>query len=246
MTYKTEGIIIKKSNYKEADLLLRVFTPHFGKITVIAKGARKIKSKLAGNLEMFCHNQFMFAEGKIFDVVCSVDAKERHLFLRENLNKLSQAYYLAELVDKLLPEGEPNPKLYGEFLKAINFILIDRILAVRAFEIKTFRILGFGPEVDLCVNCHTGLEKNHCSLSYNFGGVLCNSCAGKDISAYPVSDNSIKLFRMIIAFDNEVIMRVSQLDSLLSEIKTFNEKYIDKILQRSLKSRNFISKLATM
>ncbi|HBG81655.1 TPA: DNA repair protein RecO [candidate division CPR2 bacterium] len=243
MTYKTEGIIIKRSSFKEADLLLKVFTPAKGKITVISKGARKIKSKMAGSLDLFYLNNFMFAEGKNFDTLCSAETKERFLFLREDLGKLGKAYYLAEILDKIIPDREPNPAVYREFIKALNGLKISPELALSIFEIRIFSKLGFGPELESCVNCHESLDPGKCSLSKNFGGVLCHDCFRKDPEAYAVSDNAIKLMRMMLRFDQDIIIKVSNLDELLMEIKKFNESYIEKILHRSLKSKQFIAKV---
>ena len=68
-TYKTRGIIIKRSNYSEADRILTIYTEKLGKIRVNAKGIRKIKSKLAGSLEPFCLTDFVIAEGRNLDIV---------------------------------------------------------------------------------------------------------------------------------------------------------------------------------
>lgn len=245
MTYKTEGIIIKRSDFKEADLLLKVFTREKGKITVIAKGTRKIKSKLAGSLDLFYINKFMLAEGKNFETLCSAETTKRHVFLRNDLEKLGKAYYLGELLDKILPEREPNKKIYEEFTGAMSYLEKDPDLALRIFELRAFNILGFGPEVNECVSCHGELKEGECSLSHNFGGAICGTCAKNDPESYPVSDGAIKLIRMVLLFDTEIVKKISGLGAFLEEIRRFNEAFLAKILHRNLKSTEFIKKITS-
>jgi DNA repair protein RecO (recombination protein O) len=148
-TYKTEGIILKRSNYGEADKLLTIFTKQYGKIRVMAKGVRKLSSRKAGSLELFNHSTIFLVKGKSLDLV--TEAQNINLFRnwRKDLEKVSTAYYFCELVDKLTPDNQSHPAVF-ELLHQ-NFLKLEVLPGsrlVREFEEKLLHELGFGvPEV---------------------------------------------------------------------------------------------------
>ena len=68
-SFKTEGIILKRMNYGEADRILTIYTLHHGKIRAMAKGVRKLQSRKAGSLELFNHSVLFLIKGKNLDLV---------------------------------------------------------------------------------------------------------------------------------------------------------------------------------
>jgi len=122
-TFKTKGIILKRTNLGEADRILTIYTKDFGKIKVVGKGVRKIKSKLAGNLELFCLDDLMIAEGKSLDIICGAVTEKCFFNLRNDLKATHTAYYLADVIDKLSDENEPHQEVYNlldNLLEEIN------------------------------------------------------------------------------------------------------------------------------
>lgn len=100
-TYTSEGIILSRKNYGEADRILTVFSKHFGKLTLIAKGIRKLKSKKRGHLEIFSQIKFSAVTGKGMDIMTEVTTIDDFSGIRVNLNKISLAYYFCEVVNKI-------------------------------------------------------------------------------------------------------------------------------------------------
>ncbi|MEK7168867.1 MAG: DNA repair protein RecO [Patescibacteria group bacterium] len=108
-TYTTEGIILSRKNYSEADRILVVFSKHFGKLTLLAKGIRKIKSKKRGHLEIFSKIKFSAADGHGFDIMTEAETINDFAGVRLNLNKISLAYYFCEVVNKIThDDGKPS------------------------------------------------------------------------------------------------------------------------------------------
>jgi len=143
--FKTEGIILKRSNYGEADKILTIYTKYHGKIRVIAKGIRKITSRKAGSLELFNHAVLFIIKGKNLDIVTETQGLNLFKSWRGNLNKVGLAYYFCELVDKLTPDNQPNQIVFmilKEHLEQMNFK--DNLSLVRGFEEKLLHELGFG------------------------------------------------------------------------------------------------------
>jgi len=143
--YKTEGIILKRKNFGEADKILTIFSKHYGKIKVIAKGIRKITSKKAGILELFNHCKLVLAKGKDLDIITEAQVINSFSSWRKNLNKVGTAWYFCELVDKLIAEGQANKDLF-ELLKNYleNLSQKDNPQFIRSFEEHLLNQLGFG------------------------------------------------------------------------------------------------------
>lgn len=108
-TYSSEGIVLSRKNYSEADRILVVFSKHFGKLTLLAKGIRKIKSKKRGHLEIFSKIKFSAAYGHGFDIMTEAEIINDFAGVRTNLNKISLAYYFCEVVNKIThDDGKPS------------------------------------------------------------------------------------------------------------------------------------------
>ena len=111
-TYKTEGVILKRINFGEADRILTILTKHYGKIRVRAPGIRRVISRKAPHLELFNHSNLFIAQGKNLDIVTEAQTINSFPKIRKDLNKIETAFYLVELVDKLCPERQENHEVF--------------------------------------------------------------------------------------------------------------------------------------
>ena len=140
--YKTEGVVIKRANFGEADRILTIFTKHYGKIKAIAKGVRKIKSRKAGKLELFNNVGLFLIEGKNFAIITDVELLNSFRKFQNNLTFVAKAFQLAELVDRLTVEKVENQKIF-ELLRTTMEDL-NKEDAVIKFEMEILKELGFG------------------------------------------------------------------------------------------------------
>lgn len=144
-TYKTEGVILKRNNFGEADRILTIFTKHYGKIKVIAKGVRRIRSRKGGNVESFNRATLFLAKGKNIDLLTEAVVIDAFRFWRKDLLKVGLAFYFCELVDKLTAEGQENQKVYSLLVKVLSTIgKLKPAELVRGFEEDLLDELGFG------------------------------------------------------------------------------------------------------
>ena len=104
-TYTTEGIVLKRINFSEADRIVTVYTRHFGKIKVLARGIRKITSRKGGNLELFNWAKIFVVKGRNLDIVTEAETVRSFRTWRKDLVRVAFAYHFCELVDKLTPEN---------------------------------------------------------------------------------------------------------------------------------------------
>lgn len=148
-TYRTEGIIIKRTNYGEADRILTIFTKHYGKIKAIAKGVRKTTSKKGGNLELFNDVTLFLSEGRNLDIITEAEVINSFEKTRGNLNLVGQAFQIAEVADRLTAEREENRRVFELLRKSFQDLNRGKREAVLSFEIELLKELGFGLPEDL-------------------------------------------------------------------------------------------------
>lgn len=141
-TYKAQGIVIKRVNINEADRILTVFTREYGKITLLAKGVRRITSRRSPNIELFNEIRFSVFKGKSLDILTEVQVLETYPVLRENLDTVGLGYYVSELVEGMCAEQQPYSDIYDVFSQILHE-LNDR--AVAQFEKILITSLGFWP-----------------------------------------------------------------------------------------------------
>lgn len=148
--YKTEGIIIGRFNSNEWDRILVVYTKEYGKILVKAKSLRKKESKLKETSELFNHVHLMLAKGKNIDTVAGAIILDGFPVLRTHLPSLAAAYYISELIDKLMVAPEKDERIWDLICKAFYFLnekkhnpkTIKKLL--ERFEERLLEALGHG------------------------------------------------------------------------------------------------------
>lgn len=142
--FKTEGIILKRRDFGEADRILTVFTLHRGKITALARGVRRITSRRAGNVELLNRVQMFLHPGKQFLILTEATSLDTYQKLKEDLTLSTYAYHIIELVDKLTAENQENLQLYTELVEVLKRLSTNpRQIFIRAFEVRILDNLGF-------------------------------------------------------------------------------------------------------
>lgn len=140
----TEGLILKRKNFGEADRVVTILTSRFGKISVIAKGVRRITSRRAGNVEVLNRVRLhLFKSTKNFNLQ-EAESIEVFATLKENLTLATTAFHIIELVDRLVPEEQVNPQVYELTVSILQILEKNpRQIFIRAFEVKLLSSLGF-------------------------------------------------------------------------------------------------------
>ena len=238
-TYKTIGIIIKRSNYGEADRILTIFTEKLGKIRASAKGIRKIKSKLAGSLELFCLTDFVIAEGRNLDIVTGAEIRKCFFDLRNDLTKTQKAFYLGELTEKLTEENDPHDEIFfllDTVLENINAEQSDILISF--FEFNLLTELGYHPELSECIGCRSAItESDNTYFNYEHGGLICESCQKGES---PISNSAIKLLRLFLKHQISQVKKVTIDPKVLREVENHTRKYLNQISDKEFRSQRFL------
>lgn len=139
----TEGVILKRVNFGEADRVLTAFTDRFGRISIIAKGVRRITSRRAGNVEVLNRVKLHLFKGKNYTLT-EAESIDTFQSIKDDLTLTTYAFHILELVDKLTAEEQRNPKVYVLLLEILTLLSKNpRQIFIRSFEVKLLSLLGF-------------------------------------------------------------------------------------------------------
>lgn len=146
-SYKTEGIVIKRKNFGEADRILTVFTKNRGKIQLMAKGVRKITSKRSSHIELLNHSTLGIYEGKL-SILTETECLNHYSGLKSDLKKAGYAFYICELIDGLCAEGAENRGVFNLLQSTLFKLEIEENpkVLVAEFEKQLLTLLGYWPE----------------------------------------------------------------------------------------------------
>ena len=145
MYLRTEGIILARRNFGEADRILTIYTKDYGKISAIGKGVRRPRSKKAGHVELGSWCKIFAVRGKNLDLLTEVETKKAFGIDNFSPAKANKIYHLLELVDSLTQHEQKNQEVFflllkylDEISKGNNFDLISSV-----FKVKLLSELGF-------------------------------------------------------------------------------------------------------
>jgi DNA repair protein RecO (recombination protein O) len=242
--YRAEAVIIRRSDFGEADRMLTLITPQ-GKRRVVAKGARKTTSRLAGHIELFTHTALLLAVGRNLDIITQSSILHSYDNLRGDLRRISAAYYTAELIDRLLEEEDENRPAFELMVATLHQIdiTISLDLVLRFYELHILGYMGYRPQLYHCANCQEVLTEEAGRFSAVAGGVLCPRCAPAQRTGMSMSLNAFKLLRFLQAQPLEAVERLNISEAVRDEAAKLLRTYIRGILERDLKSIAFLEEV---
>ena len=243
--YKTEAIVLKRINLGEADSIITLYTPNQGKIRAMAKGVRRLKSKLGGHLDLLTQTFLLLARGQNLDIITQSQTVESFLPLKNNLQHIGCGLYIAELVDQFSPEQVENYSIYRLLQATLLWLCQARSseLVLRYFELHLLSHLGYRPELYQCLNCKSPLSQRRNLFSASGGGALCPHCAGSETMVRPISVEALKVMRFLLSSDQASASRLRLSPALSRELEQLMREYIRYLLEREVRSLDFLDRL---
>lgn len=244
--YRTDSIILRRADFGEADRLLTVYTQERGKLRLLAKGVRKTTSRKAGHVELFMLTNMLLARGRTWDIISQAEIVEPYRGLREDLDKTGNAYYLAELTDRFTEEHDPNPPLFELLALTLARLehLDDPFTLLRYFEMHLLSLTGFQPQLHFCVVCQEALEpvdNNYFHLVD--GGALCPSHGQSRPNADVLPLAILKVLRFLQSEPWEKVVNLQLTPATRQQVESLLLEYLTFLLERKLKSVDFLKKL---
>ena len=193
MIYRDAGVVLRTYRLGEADRIIVFLTEGRGKVRAVAKGVRKTKSRFGSRLEPISHVAVQLYEGRELDNVTQAETLDHFRPIREDLERVTRATALLEVVDQVAQEGEANPALYRMLVGALRSLAAHSSpLLVTGFYWKLLSLEGFHPLLDACAGC--GGEGPFVAFDLGEGGVLCRTCR----RGAPISPEALALVRRIL------------------------------------------------
>lgn len=243
---RVDAVVLRHGDYGEADRLLTIYTRQFGKMRVIAKGARKIASRKAGHIEPFTHVRLQLAKGRDMFLVTQADTVDAYLPLREDLILTSHASYVMELLDRFTYEDETENsstfRLLTETLARLAS-LSDPWLVIRYYEIRLLDQLGFRPQLRECANCGREIKAEDQFFSFSAGGVICPRCGKGLPNLHPISVEALKYLRHFQRSGYAEASRARPQPEVQKEAESLMQGYFTYLLERELNTPGFLKKI---
>jgi DNA repair protein RecO (recombination protein O) len=189
---KTEAIILRSIRYGEADRILHMYTPRNGRISAIAKGVRRSRSRFGARLEPFFHVRSVLHEGRgELYTVTGVDTVATHAGLRDHAATLDAAARACDAVTRLFETSSSHPEVFTLLANQLALLAADPTRAVPetglAFRLKLLLAAGILPQLGGCANC--GEVEHLQGFSAAAGGVVCGSC---EAAAFPLDEEAYR------------------------------------------------------
>lgn len=187
---KTEAIVLRSIRYGEADRILHLYTPSRGRISAIAKGVRRTRSRFGARLEPFFHIRAVLHEGRSeLLTVTAADTVSTHAGLRAHAAGLDCAARACDAVLRLFETADPHPEVFTLLGNELTLLAGDQAQACAAnglaFRLKLLLAAGIVPQLSACAAC--GELEHLRGFSASAGGVVCSSC---EAAAFPFSEES--------------------------------------------------------
>jgi DNA repair protein RecO (recombination protein O) len=194
---KATGLVLRTTDWSETSRIATLWTRELGKVRVLAKGGRRLKSNFESALDLLnvCSIVLLRKSSGSLDLLTEARVVQRFAQLRTDLPALYAAYYIAELLADWTEDYDPHPVLFDEALDALGTLgtaagpskQAATALRLARFELVLLRELGYSPVLEKCAACGSPLAATAIAFSPAVGGVLCAKCQALHRDRRPLS-----------------------------------------------------------
>lgn len=224
-TYTTKAIILSRQPFRENDCRVVAYSIDKGRIDLVARGTKKISSKLAGHLEPFNLSDLMVARGRQYDYIGAAISKNCYYGIKSDSEKTACAGQAIGIFNQLVKHGEKDKKLFEflkNFLEALNenqLSVISCELFYHFFALSILVELGYRPELYKCVICGNKILPAGNCFGLLKGGLICANCRknNKNKQSLPISTDCIKVLRLAVESDLNKLIKLKINDKLIKE-----------------------------
>lgn len=243
-TFNDQAIVLRKQNIAEADRLYTLLTKAHGKIKAVAKGSRKIQSKLAGHLEPFSLVDLMIANGRYWAKLAN--SKLVKTYQPEDLTVFGLFNLWTEVIDSLVKEETSELEIFQlslDFYSQLSKNSNNRSLVLNYYLLRLLSQLGYQPELYRCTHCKERIEAKNNHFCFQLGGLVCSKCLPAGHKTVKVNDNLVKLLRLILVEKFSDFSKI-KIDRLLEKkLADLIFQYLRYYFEKEIKSEEFLKQL---
>ena len=242
---KSDAISIRRIDYSETSQVVAFYTREFGKVSVLAKGSKRVKKGVSAAIDLLSHGELLFypRTSPGLHVFSDFTVRESYTGLRTDLDRARAAFYFCELIGELCREEQANPAAFDLFARDLHALAAggDVRRTLFQFELRLLGLTGFLPQLARCSVCGGPLEKQReIPFDAGRGGAVCGKC--RDGSAEPVlvSRGALSVMDALTRSDSVDPGRLRIPDSTAAEIRAALNAYISSILHRELRTAQYL------
>ena len=244
----TDAVIIGGYDLAEADRIVVFYTSAAGKVRAVAEGARRIRSRFGGTLQLFAQGRLVYFErpNRTLHKVNEFAVAESHQVMREDLDLIALGSTLVEAVALGVEDEEPSPPLYRLLAEGLGLLEAAGrpSVVLHGFTMHLLRLLGYLPELGACVGCRAALPPRvPVALSAGRGGLLCPACRSLASDARALSPEALGFLRGAGGAPLRLMGRVGLAPGAEREVGEALRGFLQHVLGRPLKSADFLSRL---
>lgn len=247
-TYSASAIVLRRIDLGEKDRILTIYTREHGKLSAVAKGARRPGSKLSGTSEPFTYAKMFLSSGRDLDVLTQAEIKESFPNVKKSMSGIAYAVYLMELVNSFVDERQPNPELFDTLLSAMYVLEsgANPEITARYFELHSLNILGYEPHFEACLRCGAKIKREKVAFSPSLGGVVCADCGVTPNDAIWVPRAIVSYVQALKNAQPQKLKDLKFPKGALRDLALVLRWHIRYRLEHELKSVDFIDSIAHM
>ena len=244
--YQTvQGLVIRRTDYNETDILLTLLTKELGRITVKARGARRKNSPLAVSSQLLVLAEFTLFEYKEQYVVNEAHILELFQELRTDLQLLSLATYMAQVAEVISQEDAPDKRLQPMVLNCVYALArlgMPELKVKAVFELRCACFAGFMPDLSVCTGCG---REDALLFDISEGCLLCRDCRPSSGSGIrlPLTPGMLSAMRYLCYCDDKRIFSFSLSEEGLRDLSNVTEAYLVSQLERGFSALDFYKSL---
>lgn len=199
---KTDAFVIRQADFSESSRVVTLFTRTFGKISCLAKGAKRLRSSFEVSLDILseCRIVFLPKSSGSLDLLTESQLIQRFQPQPGSLPHLYAGYYVAELLNSLLEDSDPHEELYETVRSTLSTLSsAEPIFApVARFELSLLREIGQIPDFNTCIICHREIEESETSRFWvSQSGLICSSCGSSEYQTTEIEPGTLSLLRQM-------------------------------------------------
>ena len=239
---RVEAVVLRHQDWGEADRILVLYTLETGKIRVIAKGVRKLRSRKAGHLEPFTRVALLLARGRDMPIVTQAETLDAYLGLRDDFLKTTYAAHIVELLDRFTFEEGENPAVFRLLVSTLDRLDKDTPpeITVHYYRIRLLDLLGFRPQLFQCSACANEIQPVSQFFSAEQGGVLCPNCGPQQAGSRPISLDALRYLCHFQRSNFAESTRARLSPTINREMEDLIEYYLTYLLERGLNTPPFL------
>lgn len=237
--FVTCGLVLRETVTRDADKILTVLTPDRGRLSVIARGARRKGSRVAAACQLLAYSEMTLYEKGRWTMLDAADTIELFDGLRQDLTALSLAAYFAELTEAVSDGsgGDVLPLLLNA-LYALSALKKPPQLVKPAFQFRLMALAGYEPMADGCALCGAPEPENP-MLDVVHGVVHCGKCREKGELSLPLTASGLAALRYVLYGDPRRLYSFSLPPEGLRALNHAADAYVSAQLERSFRTLDY-------